>query len=301
MDPLTIAALAQGLTGATQAIMGFADRKRAKDRLYGEKGEDGTRSGGLLDQKLPMLQTPEMYNKMYKAAQNSKAFQSEKQAADQRFSNIVNSLGSGRERMAATTGAARQNFSDVANAAARQQQQEIQAGTNLANAQFQTNQFNTQAGINKQMFDLQTALGGYQAGTETGLSGLGQGLEGFGVAAGNEFGQGSLDDMFAFLGRTPQTKQQPIQGTQEPNQGTQEEGGSVRLDGEFNHESNPKYVYNDRGEVEAEMTGDETLVFNPEQREFLKMIMMKLMRNGEITQGDVDPEEARDVLHAFMK
>jgi len=294
MDPLTIAALAQGLTGATQAIMGFADRRRAKDRLYGEKGEDGTRSGGLLDKQLPMLQTPEMYNKMYKAAQNSKAFQAEKQAADQRFSNIVNSLGSGRERMAATTGAARQNFSDIANASARQQQQEIQAGTNLANAQFQTNQFNTQAGINKQMFDLQAALGGYQAGTETGLSGLGAGLEGFGVAAGNEFGQGSVNDMLAFLGRTTQTNQQPIQGSQE-------EGGSVRLDGEFNHESNPKYVYNDRGEVEAEMTGDETLVFNPEQREFLKMIMMKLMRNGEITQGDVDPEEAREVLHAFMK
>lgn len=290
MDPITLSAIAQGITGGVQAIQGFSDRKRAKDMLYGKK-VNGERKGGLMDAALPELQTPDMYNKLYNAAVNSKAFQAEKQAADQRFSNIVNSLGSGRERMAAITGASRQNQSDIANAANRQFQMEQQAGMNLANAQFQTNQFNTQAQINKQNMDKQIALGGYQAGTETALAGLGSGLQGFGMA-GYDIAQGKdpkrdwIDDW------------QKLQGTEVP---SGEEGGVLRTEGEFDHASNPKYIMNQNGEPEAEVTGDETLVFNPEQREFMKEIMYKLIKEGEIKRGDIDQEEVFEAFQAFMR
>lgn len=287
IDPITLSAIAQGITGGVQAIQGFSDRKRAKDMLYGKK-VNGERQGGLMDAALPELQTPDMYNKLYNAAVNNKAFQAEKQAADQRFSNIVNSLGSGRERIAAITGASRQNQSDIANAANRQFQMEQQAGMNLANAQFQTNQFNTQAQINKQNMDKQIALGGYQAGTETALAGLGSGLQGTAIATGDLMSKNRdwLSDW------------QKLNGTEVP---SGEEGGVFRTEGEFDHESNPKYVMNQDGEPEAEVTGDETLVFNPEQREFMKEIIYRLIKEGEIKRGDIDQEEAFEAFQAFMR
>ena len=288
MDPITLSAIAQGITGGVQAIQGFSDRKRAKDMLYGKK-VNGERQGGLMDAALPELQTPDMYNKLYNAAVNSKAFQAEKQAADQRFSNIVNSLGSGRERMAAITGASRQNQSDIANAANRQFQMEQQAGMNLANAQFQTNQFNTQAQINKQNMDKQIALGGYQAGTETGLAGLGSGLQGTAFATG---------DLITGQKRSWLDDWQKLNGAELP---SNEDGGILRTNGEFDHDSNPKYVVNQDGEPEAEVTGDETLVFNPEQREFMKEIMYRLIKEGEIKRGDIDQEEVFEAFQAFMR
>lgn len=300
IDPITLSAIAQGITGGVQAIQGFSDRKRAKDMLYGKK-VNGERQGGLMDAALPELQTPDMYNKLYNAAVNSKAFQAEKQAADQRFSNIVNSLGSGRERMAAVTGASRQNQSDIANAANRQFQMEQQAGMNLANAQFQTNQFNTQAQINKQNMDKQIALGGYQAGTETGLAGLGSGLQGFGMAGydislGKDGKRGWLDDWQRLNGTKVSSNE--VNDTELP---SNEEGGILRTNGEFDHDSNPKYVVNQDGEPEAEVTGDETLVFNPEQREFMKEIMYRLIKEGEIKRGDIDQEEVFEAFQAFMR
>lgn len=280
MDPITLAALAQGVTGITQSVIGFKDRKRAKNMLYGENGQ-----GGLMNQATPTLQTPDMYRKMYESAARSKAYDAEKTAADQRMSNLFNTLGSGRERAALLSGATRQHATDLAGAAGRQQQQEMQAGNLLAQAQMSTNQFNTQAAIDRQNLDKNIALQGYQGGTETALSGLGSGLQGLGSFAGLQFGSNDgKEDFLKYLG-VP----------------SGEDGGSFRLEGEYDHETNPKYVVNKEGDVEAEMTGDETLVFNPEQRDFLKSIIFKLMKTGEINQGEIDPEEAREVFSAFMK
>lgn len=75
-----------------------------------------------------------------------------------------------------------------------------------------------------------------------------------------------------------------------------EQGGSVKLKGEFDHSTNPKYVYDKNGNVEAEMTGDETLVFNPKQRRFLKKVLKDLMTKGKAT---ANKAEANKTFKAF--
>jgi len=75
-----------------------------------------------------------------------------------------------------------------------------------------------------------------------------------------------------------------------------EQGGSVKLKGEFDHSTNPKYVYDKNGNVEAEMTGDETLVFNPKQRRFLKKVLKDLMSKGKAT---ANKAEANKTFKAF--
>ncbi len=75
-----------------------------------------------------------------------------------------------------------------------------------------------------------------------------------------------------------------------------EQGGSVKLKGKFDHSTNPKYVYDKNGNVEAEMTGDETLVFNPKQRRFLKRILKQLMTKGKATASKA---EANKTFKAF--
>lgn len=74
------------------------------------------------------------------------------------------------------------------------------------------------------------------------------------------------------------------------------QGGSVKLKGEFDHSTNPKYVYDKNGNVEAEMTGDETLVFNPKQRRFLKKVLKDLMSKGKAT---ANKAEANKTFKAF--
>lgn len=74
------------------------------------------------------------------------------------------------------------------------------------------------------------------------------------------------------------------------------QGGSVKLKGEFDHSTNPKYVYDKNGNVEAEMTGDETLVFNPKQRRFLKKVLKDLMSKGKATASKA---EANKTFKAF--
>jgi len=89
---------------------------------------------------------------------------------------------------------------------------------------------------------------------------------------------------------TPETDFRLFQGVY------REQGGSVKLKGEFDHSTNPKYVYDKNGNVEAEMTGDETLVFNPKQRRFLKKVLKDLMSKGKAT---ANKAEANKTFKAF--
>ena len=79
-----------------------------------------------------------------------------------------------------------------------------------------------------------------------------------------------------------------------------EDGGAVTTKGEFNHNTNPLHVIDNDGQKVAEVTGEETLVYNPQQRQLMKKIMNRLINKGKVSLTKAEREEAKDVLKAFQ-
>lgn len=79
-----------------------------------------------------------------------------------------------------------------------------------------------------------------------------------------------------------------------------EQGGPVTTKGEFNHNTNPLHVIDNDGQKVAEVTGEETLVYNPQQRQLMKKIMNRLINKGKVSLTKAEREEAKDVLKAFQ-
>lgn len=80
------------------------------------------------------------------------------------------------------------------------------------------------------------------------------------------------------------------------------EGGSVTTPGKYTADHSLEYdVKTKGGKTIATVTGDETLVFNPEQRRFLKKVIGKLMTGGTIKPTKADVKAANKTLKAFKK
>lgn len=79
------------------------------------------------------------------------------------------------------------------------------------------------------------------------------------------------------------------------------DGGPITTKGNFDHNSNPLHVLNNNGDKVAEVTGQETLVYNPKQRQLMKKIMSRLINKGKVTLTDSEKKEAREVLKAFQQ
>ena len=77
-------------------------------------------------------------------------------------------------------------------------------------------------------------------------------------------------------------------------------GGPITTRGEFDHDSNPLHVVDNNGQKVAEVTGQETLVYNPEQRKLMKKIMNRLINKGSVSLSQKEKEEAKNVLKAFQ-
>lgn len=79
-------------------------------------------------------------------------------------------------------------------------------------------------------------------------------------------------------------------------------GGSVTTPGKYTADHSVEYdVKTKGGKTIATVTGDETLVFNPEQRRFLKKVIGKLMTGGTIKPTKADVKAANKTLKAFKK
>lgn len=79
-------------------------------------------------------------------------------------------------------------------------------------------------------------------------------------------------------------------------------GGSVTTPGKYTADHSVEYdVKTKGGKTIATVTGDETLVFNPEQRRFLKKVIGKLMTGGTIRPTKADVKAANKTLKAFKK
>lgn len=81
----------------------------------------------------------------------------------------------------------------------------------------------------------------------------------------------------------------------------QKNGGPITTKGDFDHESNPLHVVDNDGQKVAEVTGQETLVYNPKQRQLMKKIMDRLISKGKVSLSEEEKREAKEVLKAFQK
>lgn len=81
----------------------------------------------------------------------------------------------------------------------------------------------------------------------------------------------------------------------------QKNGGPITTKGNFDHESNPLHVVDNDGRKVAEVTGQETLVYNPKQRQLMKKIMDRLISKGKVSLNEEEKREAKEVLKAFQK
>lgn len=80
------------------------------------------------------------------------------------------------------------------------------------------------------------------------------------------------------------------------------QGGSVTTPGKYTADHSVEYdVKTKSGKTIATVTGDETLVFNPEQRRFLKKVIGKLMKGQTMKPSKADTKAANQTLKAFKK
>ena len=85
-------------------------------------------------------------------------------------------------------------------------------------------------------------------------------------------------------------------------QGPRAQGGSVTTPGKYTADHSVEYdVKTKSGKTIATLTGDETLVFNPQQRRFLKKIIGKLIKGKTIKPSKADTKQANQTLKAFKK
>ncbi len=79
-------------------------------------------------------------------------------------------------------------------------------------------------------------------------------------------------------------------------------GGSVTTPGKYTADHSLEYdVKTKDGKTIATLTGGETLVFNPNQRGFLKRIIGRLINGETIKPSKADTKEANETLKAFKK
>lgn len=79
-------------------------------------------------------------------------------------------------------------------------------------------------------------------------------------------------------------------------------GGSITTPGKYTADHSVEYdVKTKDGKTIATVTGDETLVFNPQQRRFLKKVIGRLMSGKTIKLSKAETKAANQTLKAFKK
>lgn len=80
------------------------------------------------------------------------------------------------------------------------------------------------------------------------------------------------------------------------------EGGSMTTPGKYTADHSLEYdVKTKDGKTIATLTGGETLVFNPQQRRFLKRIIGRLLKGQKVQLGKNETKTANETLKAFKK
>jgi len=317
---MTMALIAKGVISAGKAIQGVQQRREARQL------EEETLSKGM-----PRLQTPAEYYQLYKSAQRDKAMEAEIAQAQQTQAANLEALQTAGSRaiLGGSPAVVAATQANIADAARRGYQREQQALSQLAAAQARTQGMNFQADLAERNRRLQQAALGFQAGTETLYSGL-EDVASSAILSSDELGDGTktlqADGKTVAPEPSTVTPEAPF-GTEVQKEvykdffdttgrkfsdgplsyypfGTfpvEKDGGAFTTKGDFDHDSNPLHVLNNNGDKVAEVTGQETLVYNPKQRQLMKKIMSRLINKGKVTLTDSEKKEAKEVLKAFQQ
>ena len=82
----------------------------------------------------------------------------------------------------------------------------------------------------------------------------------------------------------------------------QAKGGPITTPGKYTADHSLEYdVKTKGGKTIATLTGDETLVFNPKQRRFLKKVIGKLMNGGTVSMNKNERKSAQETFKAFNR
>jgi hypothetical protein len=80
------------------------------------------------------------------------------------------------------------------------------------------------------------------------------------------------------------------------------QGGPITTPGKYTADHSVEYdVKTKGGKTIATVTGDETLVFNPKQRRFLKKVIGKLMNGGTVSMNKNERKAAQETFKAFKR
>jgi len=309
----------KALGGTAQAIYGFQQAGLARER------EAALRRAGM-----PQMATAQEYFDLYQNASRSKQFEQEKAMTQSILaSNLATLQAAGSRAVIGGAGAAQLTAQrGVAQAAEADYARQQDALAQLAAAQQQTNYLNLQARAKQYSEDLIAAREGYTAGIETAVSGLGTALEGGLGFVDNTKKKGDDDDEIktdttldqstvdadayrkATIGsgegadflEQKRIDEELEEGAARFGSGTFAKGGSVTTPGKYTADHSVEYdVKTKGGKTIATVTGDETLVFNPSQRRFLKKIIGRLLSGKNIQLGKNETKTAKQTLKAFKK
>ena len=312
----------QTALGAGTAIYGFRQAGLARDR------EAALRQAGL-----PQMSTAQEYFDLYQNASRSKQFEQEK-AMNQSIlaSNLATLQGAGSRAVIGGAGAAQLTAQrGMAQAAEADYARQQEALSQLAQAQQQTNYLNFQARSKQYADDLAAARDAYTAGIQTGVDGLDTAIGGAIDFAGSYkrkkkeetdpiLDQPTVDEtpmltatsgsgmgsVFAEQQRLAALDQELAGLAQNAGFGSgtfgNAQGGSITTPGKYTADHSVEYdVKTKGGQTIATVTGDETLVFNPKQRRFLKKVIGRLLKGQNVKLGKNETKTANETLKAFKK
>ena len=266
MDPITIAAIGQGVLGTAQAIQGGIQARRAQQAIR------------ELQKNAPDIVVPSALRQLAGEPIAEDYIEAQEMGAQRRTAQSIDALGKGGSR--ALAGALPQvmeseRIGEQQRAGQYEQARKTALG-NLANAE----QRNMQLRLQQYFADLNAARGSLEAGQQNvaaGVGGLGSGLSaGLGRLGSDEDGQNDqMNTLIELLKNqkkstvsTPSfdppemTPEQERDFNLENDPMTYKDGGMLKTKGVFSHRKNPKYLVDGKsGKVEAELTGSET-VFN---------------------------------------
>ena len=247
MDPITIAAIGQGVLGTAQSIQGGIQARRAQQAIR------------ELQKNAPDISVPSALRQLAGEPIAEDYIEAQELGAQRRTAQSIDALGKGGSRTLA--GALPQVMESERigeqQRAGQYEQARLRAMGNLASAEERVQRER----LRQYFADLNAARGSLEAGQQNVAAGVGGLASGLSMGLAAEFGgddELSQDYIFERMQGAPTVTNMTPRATPT----TLKDGGMLKTKGVFSHRKNPKYLVDGKsGEVEAELTGSET-VFN---------------------------------------
>lgn len=255
---LLAASIAQGALGAGQAAFGFSQRAAAK-RMIEE-----------LQRNQPSLQIPTALRRLVNEPIAEEYMEAQEMGAQRRTAQNIDTLGKlGSRGIGAMSSTLENERIGEQQRAGQYEQARRSALGQMAGAEQNIQNMQFQNYLN----EINAARGALEAGQQNIFGGFGQVARGASQVGADYLTGGVGGDIlsqttFGDIQQAPRVTGMQPRGVNR----SFEEGGALKTKGVFSHRKNPKdLIDRNTGEVEAELTGDET-VFNKEQSDKMEAL-----------------------------